>query len=118
MKLSKFAQQLIGLGYEIIFNPTEETIDVEGQFDSTETEEIIRIDIDNGKVSAWFMAEVRLKYKSIESHSEYLGACSYNSFDDFTGQDNDYFDDMLRGCLNNMENQLKELKSIELPKVK
>lgn len=116
MKLSKFAQQLIGLGYEIFFNPTEETMRVEGQFDSTETEEIIR-NIDNGKVSAWFISEVRLKYKSIESDSEYLGCCSYSEFDDFTGQDNDYFDDMLRTCLDNLENQLKELKAIELPKI-
>ncbi len=117
MKLSKFAQQLTSLGYEIIFTPINETTRIEGSFGDSGTEKMIRDDYEAGNLAAWFMAEVKVGYKSLFSNPEYLGGCSYIEFDDFTEEDNGYFDDMLRTCLNDLEKQLNQYKTIELPKL-
>ena len=112
MKLSTFAKTIEDKGVSISFIPHNEGTSIrDGYFDSKETEDKIIEDYENGNDAAWFCAEVKLTYFGLVSDSEYLGACSYQSFDEFTGTDGDYFDDMLNTCLADLKVKLLHVKN-------
>ena len=115
MELSKYAQRLENAGIKIHFEAEEEYDLIEQNFEWTESEQV-KDDYENGNDAAWFMAKVWLSYQGIESDKDYLGQCSYQSFDDFTGLDNDYFDDMLKTCYDNLVEQFSTPR-LELPKI-
>lgn len=112
MKLSTYANELESTGISIHFLPRNEDISIPGHFDSKETEDKIIEDYNQGNDAAWFCAEVNISYAGLTSDSEYLGACSYESFDQFTGTDNDYFDDMLKTCYKNLKIKIAQIKKM------
>ena len=91
MKLSKLGQKLSDAGIKIVFDALQEN------------ESLI-----------FDMYSVKLEFNGIESKTEYLGGCSYASFDQFTGTDNDYFDDMLLTCYNSLKAKFA-IPRLELP---
>ena len=115
MKLSEYGQRLENAGIKIHFEAKEDYDLIEKSFDFTVIEQV-KADYESGNDAAWFMAKVWLSYSGIESDKDYLGGCSYHSFDDFTGLDNDYFDDMLKTCYDNLVKQFSTPR-LELPKI-
>jgi hypothetical protein len=76
------------------------------KFDKQVEDEIIKR-INNGDVWAWCCVEVKATYKSIESDTEYLGACSYADEQDFkTGG---YYEDMKQTAYENLLDKIKAL---------
>lgn len=66
----------------------------------------------NGYGPQWFMACVRVvnTETGIELGTDYLGGCSYNSFDEFvTPQKSGYFPDMVRGAIRETRATLEKL---------
>lgn len=116
MKVSKFAQSLIDKGIEIHFKPLHEDEKPENHFDNELESHIHEIytQLDYNNLNYWFCASVYLTYKGLESDTEYLGCCSYTSFDLFTGSNNDYFDDMLKTCLIDLKNKIESIKNTEI----
>lgn len=114
MKLSKFGQEIESKGINIIFEPLEEHIQPKDSFEFQEDIDYVINEYNSGNFSAWFCASVKLEFKGIESETEYLGGCSYKSFDEFTSLDNDYFDDMLKTCLNNLKEKIETIKNLEI----
>ena len=116
MKLSEYAQRLENSGIKIHFEAKEEDYNlIKKIFEFTEIEQV-KTNYESGNDAAWFKAIVWLSYSGVESEEEYLGGCSFPSFDDFTGLDNDYFDDMLKTCYDNLVEQFSTPR-IELPKI-
>lgn len=62
----------------------------------------------------WFCAKVTVYHKGFESES-YLGGCSYKSYDEFVRLKDDYFTDMVRECIDGINDQIKE-KNEEIQK--
>ena len=54
----------------------------------------IRRELDAGNPSAWFCAEVTAELQGF-TYSTYLGCCSYESFEQFTSEEDGYFRDMV-----------------------
>jgi len=65
----------------------------------------------------WFCAKVTAAFAGITSDPEYLGGCSYNSYEDFTSEVGGYYEEMVLMSLKNLMDQLtavqQELKKIE-----
>jgi len=114
MKLSKLGQKLSDAGIEIVFNALPEDIKISDFFEEQKYIDSITEKYENGNDEAWFCASVKLEFDGIESDTEYLGACSYESFDQFTGTDNDYFDGMLLTCYNSLKETFA-VPRLELP---
>jgi hypothetical protein len=87
------------LGVVIEFDPQEEDISPNDSFfDNEEWIQKITDRYNNGDLSAWFCAHVIVKYKGLEA-DDYLGCCSYSSFNDFLKADKDYYFDMINQCI-------------------
>ena len=112
MKLSEYAQRLENAGIEIHFEAKEEYALIE-QWTKSEQ---VKDDYESGNDAAWFMAKVWLSYSGVDSDKDYLGGCSYHSFDDFTGIDNESFDGMLKTCYDDLVEQFSTPR-LELPKI-
>lgn len=56
----------------------------------------------------WFMAAVTVKYRGYEI-TEYLGGCSYASFDEFVKEPDGYFSDMVNTCVDQINEQIEIL---------
>jgi hypothetical protein len=111
MKLSKFAQQLEAEGIEIIFTPEEEYVSPAEMYESESDIQWVCDQAEAGNMAAWFSAKVELKFDEIVSEPDYLGCCSYKSFSEFTGENDGYFDDMLRVCYEDLQKQQREIKT-------
>lgn len=61
----------------------------------TKTEDWIEKELNDGNQAAWFCAECRATYRGIVE-SDYLGACSYKSYNDFINDP--YWQDMKQRC--------------------
>jgi hypothetical protein len=78
------------------------------QFSEPEDVEFVEREIENGNPWAWFVAHVRVTYKGILSHDDYLGGCSYKNEKDF--KKGGYYDDMVNNCLSEINKQLAALR--------
>lgn len=68
-----------------------------------------------GPIPQWFCAKVVASYGDLESDPQYLGCCSYDSFDAF--KEDDYYSDMCTEALANLATQLQETLDRLLPLV-
>ena len=100
MKLSKLGQSLEDKGFVINFKALPEHILFSEQMSECMSPQEIE-----EYAGEWFCAEVSISLEDVHSDSEYLGGCAYDEFDDFTGADNDYFDDMLNACVTDLKNK-------------
>lgn len=114
MKLTKFATTLQSLGFEILFTPEQEYMNPADSFENPEHVKQVEAQMD-WNPAAWFSAKVQLSFKGVVSEPEYLGGCSYTSFDDFTGEENSYFDDMLNACYDSLKAKVEAIKAAEFP---
>lgn len=83
-----------------------EDLDIHVNFDNEDDIKYILNELYNGNDAAWFTAEIRVSYKSL-THSEYLGCCSYASFEEFI--DDEYCNDMIHEASNNMLNMIRDI---------
>ena len=114
MKLSKLGQKLSDAGIKIIFDALHEDTRISYCFSEQEDIDSITEQYNDGNEAAWFLARVKLEFEGVESDTEYLGGCSYESFDEFTGDYNGYFDGMLLTCYNSLKATF-EVPRLELP---
>lgn len=62
--------------------------------------------VNSGDIWAWASVEVKGTYKGLTA-SEYLGACSYGSEDDF--RSDGYFPDMCETVLSDLNSQIEDI---------
>lgn len=110
------------LGAVIEFEPQEESIDPREQFDNEDMANQIIEDYNSGNAAAWFCARVIVKYRGLVA-TDYLGACSYKSFREFTGEKDGYYVDMIRTCVAEINKEIENanfhtLKSWAIRKAK
>lgn len=70
----------------------------------------VREQLARGNEAAWFIAEVTAELAGF-THTEYLCACSYNSFDEFISEDG-YFQDMANEATNALLERLVGLREL------
>ena len=97
---------LKSLNVDVIFTPEEEEENPFDQFEEKEVAEKICKEYDKGNFAAWFCAKVTVKYRDMEE-TDYLGCCSYNSFNEFTNADEDYYCDMVNNCINQINKEIQ-----------
>ena len=111
MKLLNFKnlsdlKYLQAIGVNVEFTPEYEDIDPSELMDNEEAISKIYKDyeITPGFIHpSWFCAKVTVSFNRGEYSdecTEYLGGCSYRSFDEFTNADGDYYTDMISQCIN------------------
>lgn len=94
------------------FEAEYEYQDVHSAFDEEIANDVFK-EIGNGNLSHYFSAKVTA-YREfgsvrIESDPEYLGCCSYESFDDF--MKDAYFNDMKEATKESLNKKIQEIKS-------
>jgi len=65
-----------------------------------------------GVIPEWFCAHVHIEYETEGESFEadnYLGTCSYNSFKEFTTQEDGYYKDMISVCLAEINRDINSL---------
>ena len=92
--------------WEILFTACESDWDPIDGMDS-ECLAWIRAQIDLGNPAAWFVAKVTASCGGFEGR-DYLGGCSYESFDGFTNRDG-YFPQMVRAAMLDAVNNADEI---------
>lgn len=93
----------------VTFEALEEDLSPEGQFSEESDVQWVKDQLASGNMAAWFCAKVTVSVDGTDlSASDYLGACSYNSFNDFTGEKEGYFVDMVNEATRQLIPQLKE----------
>lgn len=117
MKLSKLGQEINNAGIKIVFDALCENSRISDDYPDQEDIDRITEQYESGNDAAWFLARVKLEFDGIESDTEYLGCCSYDSFDEFTSDNNGYFDDMLLTCYKSLKAKF-EIPRLELPLIK
>lgn len=81
-------------GFEIRFYAREEYANPQDCFDESIEAEFGTFEkIADGRL-AWFCAEVTASKNGIELASDYLGACCYESVQDFVRESDGYYEDM------------------------
>ena len=83
---------------------------VAGNFDDADTVKWVLSEIAKDNLAAWFCCKVEFSVNDIVLGVEYLGACSYESFEDFYKEENGYFSDM---CETAYQNAIETLTSIQ-----
>lgn len=58
-----------------------------------------------GDLSAWFTAKITVVWGEF-SATDYLGACSYDSFEQFTSDPDGYYSDMVNTALDRLNDQI------------
>lgn len=58
-----------------------------------------------GVSANWFRAKVMVRYRGFEE-TDYLGGCSYKSYDQFVKLKGDYFTDMVQTCVDRINEQV------------
>lgn len=58
----------------------------------------------------WFCAVVHASYAGIDGDPEYLGCCSYETYEEFTEEEGGYFTDMKSAALDDLIAQLESLE--------
>ena len=89
-------------GVEIIFDPQHEDIQPEDIFLSPDDADYIQKIYDACENSyfvepMWFCSKVSVTFEDYEE-DDYLGCCSYKSFEDFQ-KPGDYYEDMVNNCI-------------------
>lgn len=88
---------------EVIFSAETEFYSPDNHFDFAEDINFANSD----KESSWFCAEVKVQLKGTSLFGiEFLGCCSYSSFDDFLNDA--YFTDMVEQATQDLINDLNE----------
>lgn len=93
-------------GIEIIFEPQEEDLNPYDQMEKKEDADEICRRYDNGFLEAWFCAKVTVKYKDFE-YDDYLGGCSYDTFKEFTNEENGYYMYMVNNCIDQINKDIQ-----------
>ena len=95
--------------FEYTFNAHEEHLNPSlDLFDCVEDIDYINNQLSKGNQSAWFCAEVKASWNGIEV-SDYLGCCSYKSFDEFVNEKDGYIDDMISSVTDELEKRIKNI---------
>lgn len=82
-------------------------------FDKKVEDEILAR-LDKGDVWAWASVEVRAEFRGLV-HSSYLGACCYESEEDFkTGG---YYEDMVREAVGGLADKVAALQEVEIERI-
>lgn len=99
-------RHLISKGVKIEFTPEIEHIHPDEAFeDKKDVDYILRKWETN--TASWFCAKVTVKYRGF-SVDEYLGCCSYESFEDFTRYQ-DCYPDMIANCIEQINAEIETL---------
>jgi len=98
-------EKLENLGVIIEFTPEEEETSPDYE---EEENQAIADKYNSGNMAAWFCAKVTVTYRDLEG-TDYLGCCSYNSFKEFTTTENDYYQDMINQCINEINRQVQSI---------
>ena len=93
-------------GIIIEFEAQEEDLDVRGQIEDEKEIQNICDSYNRGNLCAWFCAKVTVKYRGYEE-DDYLGGCSYSSFDEFLKTDNDYYLQMINDCIDQINKYIE-----------
>jgi hypothetical protein len=100
---------------QVDFNALEEHCQVRGNAQAIDEELDKQVEdsiierLNNGYLEAWFCAEVTAKYKGFKG-TDYLGCCSYNSFDDFLKEKGGYYTDMIHCAITGLADAILESK--------
>jgi hypothetical protein len=100
----------------IKFEAEEESIEVRGnclasgsdEEDKKEEDAILKRLAQND-IAAWFCAKVTATYDNFHG-TDYLGACSYNSLEEFTEEKNGYYADMIARAIDDLATQIMARK--------
>jgi len=84
-----------------------EDINPQDHIEDQESINTINKRLELGDIWAWTCVEIKGVYKNILSASDYLGACSYKSEDDFIK--GAYYQDMVNNCIDQLNEQAKAL---------
>jgi hypothetical protein len=93
----------------VTFEALQEDLSIDGQFSEAADVKWVKDQLRQGNEAAWFCAKVTVSLRGhgIEA-TDYLGACSYKSFNDFTDEKDGYFVDMVNGLTDQLIPQLKD----------
>lgn len=95
-------------GYEVLFEALPEEERPDGNFSEESDVEWVKKQLDEGNEAAWFTARVTVTDpETNEVGIDYLGACSYKSFDDFLSKDSMYLEDMIEVAKKELEGKIK-----------
>jgi hypothetical protein len=94
----KQIKDLEKIGVVIEFTAEEEEISPSDNMEDQECINYVIEQYNSGNMAAWFCAKVEVKYKGFEAE-DYLGCCSYKSFNEFTTMDKEYYMDMINQCI-------------------
>lgn len=98
------------------FCALEESQDYTAHFSDTRDIRHVRGELNKGNNAAWFCAQVyvRIKGTDVVSKSQYLGCCSYPSFEAFIKEEQGYFRDMVNDATMSLEDNLDlEISKVE-----
>ena len=85
-------------GWTIQFHAEAEDCSPADSFDDDETVAWVLREYNAGNEAAWFCAKITATHASGFRGTDYLGCCSYYSFEDFTDTDG-YFADMVHTAM-------------------
>lgn len=101
---------------EISFEAQPEDISPSDMFDEELMSDLQKtLDNDNdlqycGVSHNWFCAKVTVSYKYFEA-TDYLGGCSYASYDEFVQEENGYFADMVQTCVDEINSEIETINA-------
>jgi hypothetical protein len=97
-------------GLMVVFEAVEEDLDFQDHFSEEEDVKWIENQLNYGNMSAWFCAKLTVKLDGTDLEAtDYLGGCSYKSFEEFTDT-KDYFGDMIDTATNELVSTMREAK--------
>jgi len=103
----KLIKRLEQQGVTIEFEPLEELDHPSKSFEFKKDIQWVVNQLSQGNEAAWFCAHVTVKCGELEADT-YLGACSYESFEDFTDRyASEYYADMISECVDDLNRQLE-----------
>jgi hypothetical protein len=106
LKSIKDIPKIEKMGVVIEFDPQEEDINIFEQLEDEETAQKVADRYNSGDRAAWFCAHVIVRYRGFDA-DDYLGACSYGSFKEFTTTDKDYYMSMVNKCIDQINKDVE-----------
>lgn len=107
-KSLKDVAKLEKLGVQIEFTAENEDTQPSDLMDDQDSIDYVIEEYNSGNEAAWFCAKVEVKYRGLEE-TDYLGGCSYKSFNQFTSEKNGYYRDMIATCISGINKQIAEI---------
>lgn len=97
------------------FTPEHEDQSPEDHFDNQANIDEARSDY--SPHPGWFCSKVVASFAGIESYPQYLGCCSYATYEDYTSEERGYYMDQCEEALADLAAQLQETLDSLLPLV-